>query len=262
MKKKLINIYNIFFEIYGPQGWWPLSGLNKLLSKDDKDWFSYKKAIKGEEEYFIKYWPRHVGAVPATGAHKFEIITGALLTQNTSWTNVELSLYQLNKTKNNTIDKLKDISEEYLSSLIKSSGYQNQKAKRLKGFANYFESEKKLDEFFKSSKEKVLGELFSLKGVGPETRDSIALYAGGFPVFVIDAYTKRIFSRIFNLDSKKNYDYWQSLFMNGLSHMENKVEIFKEYHGLIVKHGKEFCKTKPLCEKCFLKECKHKIHSS
>jgi len=257
MKKILLNIYGALLNSYGPQGWWPLSGINRPVRKNDEDLPFYEKALEGKRTVrnFKKNWPRHLGIPPRNGRDMFEIITGAILTQNTSWTNVEKSLYNLNKTGNNTIRKIRKISKEELAELIKSSRYQNQKGERLKYIAEYFKDEETLEKFFKSSQEEVGNKLISLKGIGPETRDSITLYAGGLPVFVIDAYTKRIFSRILNLDNNQSYDYWQSIFMENLSSAENKVNFFKEYHGLIVKHAQEYCRPKPLCDSCFLKEC-------
>ncbi|HPZ06749.1 MAG TPA: hypothetical protein PL110_01430 [Candidatus Eremiobacteraeota bacterium] len=252
--KQIISIYKEFFTAYGLQGWWPLSGLNKSVGKNDRDWQNYIKVIKGHASDFKKNWPRHLGIAPKNSKEKFEIITGAILTQNTSWNNVERALYNLNKHKINTLSEIKNLDKETLALLIKSAGYHNQKAERLKLIAAYF-SERDLDKFFNKPFYELRKELLSLKGIGPETADSILLYAGELSIFVIDSYTKRIFSRILGKKTEKlkDYDDWQKIFMDAFFEEENKVNIFKEYHGLIVRHGKEFCRTNPLCKDCFLK---------
>lgn len=171
---------------------------------------------------------------------------------------MERVLYNLNKNDINKIEKIKNIDREKLALFIKSAGYHNQKADRLKGLAIYFSGTyKSMSDFFEKPLPDLRKELLSLKGIGPETADSIILYAGECPSFVIDAYTKRIFTRILGKYEKQDYSFWQNFFMKHLKGEKNKVEIFKEYHGLIVKHGKEFCKTVPLCEDCFLKNLCH-----
>ncbi len=251
----IVSVYKKFLEAYGSQGWWPLSGLDKSFFEEDKDWPGYVKftGSEGTVEDFKKNWPRHLGVSPKNDRERFEIITGAILTQNTSWNNVERVLYNLNRHSLNDPDKIKTVDTGELALLIKSAGYHNQKAVRLKGLALYFSKKYKiLSHCFTKSLKDLRKELLALKGIGPETADSIILYAGELPVFVIDAYTKRIFSRILGKYEKHDYDFWQDLFMTQLDREKNKVEVFKEYHGLIVKHGKEFCKTVPLCEACFL----------
>ena len=252
----IVSVYKKFLEVYGTQGWWPLSGLDKPLSDEDKDWPGYIKftSNEGTVEDFKKNWPRHLGFSPKNDRERFEIITGAILTQNTSWNNVERVLYNLNKHNLNSLDKMKIIDTGDLALLIKSAGYHNQKSDRLKGIALYFlNSYKNLSDCFKLPLKNLRKELLALKGIGPETADSIILYAVELPIFVIDAYTKRIFSRILGKYEKHDYEFWQNLFMKQFDGEKNNVEIFKDYHGLIVKHGKEFCKTVPLCKDCFLR---------
>ncbi len=197
-----------------------------------------------------RWWPT------TTKSKETEIIIGAILTQNTAWKNVEKAIASLKK--NNLVDfrKIAAADTERLAKLIKSSGYYNQKAKRLKLFAehvvgNYGGSVKRM--LAKDAGE-LRSELLSLYGIGPETADSIILYAAGKPVFVIDAYTKRIFARIGVSREGGSYDELQRLFMESLP---LDAELFSEYHALVVELGKNFCRKKPMCMDCPLKRlCK------
>lgn len=184
------------------------------------------------------------------GETQFEIIVGAILTQNTAWTNVEKAIKNLKNAKVLTPKRMHDLSQGELAKLIKPAGYFNIKAKRLKHFLNYLfdEYSGRLDRLFKKRTDFLRKELLAVNGIGPETADSILLYAGRHPVFVVDGYTKRIFSRHMLVDKDADYDEIQMVFMKKLSH---DVQIFNEYHALIVKVGKDFCKTRnPLCRKC------------
>lgn len=184
------------------------------------------------------------------GETQFEVIVGAILTQNTAWTNVEKAIKNLKKAKVLTPKKMHDLSQDELARLIKPAGYFNIKAKRLKHFLNYLFDEYggRLDRMFKKRTDFLRKELLSVNGIGPETADSILLYAGNHPVFVVDAYTKRVFSRHMIIKQDADYDDVQKIFMKNLPHDE---KLFNEYHALIVKLGKDFCKTrKPLCRKC------------
>ena len=139
------------------------------------------------------------------------------------------------------------IRNEELAKIIKSSGYHNQKAKKLKNFCGFLSKNYngKLSLLFKNNITKLRKELLSINGVGPETADSIILYAAKKPIFVIDAYTKRVFSRIGFRE--KTYDELQQMFMKNLP---NSERLFNEYHALIVELGKNICRKKPLCDKC------------
>lgn len=184
------------------------------------------------------------------GDTPFEVIVGAILTQNTAWTNVEKAITNLKKAKVLTPKKMHDLSQDELAKLIKPAGYFNIKAKRLKHFLNYLFDEYggRLDRMFKKRTDFLRKELLQVNGIGPETADSILLYAGEHPIFVIDAYTKRVFSRHMIIKQDAGYDDVQKIFMKNLTH---DVKLFNEYHALIVKLGKDFCKTrKPLCSKC------------
>ena len=203
---KIQEIYTILYKEFKEQGWWPVG--NKY----------HANYIKPENEKEI-----------------FEICLGAILTQNTSWKNVEKALENLNKNNLIDLEKLNNIDIKKLAETIKSSGYNNQKARKIKEFVN----------FLKSGKEINRENLLKIWGIGPETADSILLYAYKKPFFVIDAYTKRIFQRIGFKEDK--YEEMQDLFMKNL---QEDHKIFNEYHALLVKLGKDTCRKEPLCEKC------------
>jgi len=151
--------------------------------------------------------------------------------------------------KNNLIDikKIIKIKNEKLAKIIKSSGYHNQKAKKLKNFCMFLSENYggKLNSLFKKDINELRSELVSVNGIGPETADSIILYAAKKPIFVIDAYTKRIINRIGYKESK--YEEIQKLFMQSLP---NSEKLFNECHALLVELGKNICKKSPLCSKC------------
>lgn len=180
---------------------------------------------------------------------KFEVVVGAILTQNTNWGNVEKALDNIRAEGLLNLKGLRSISCERLALLIKPAGYFNVKAKRLKNFIGFFWQEYKGSFSKMLSEESVLlrEKLLKVNGVGPETADSILLYAVGVPAFVVDAYTKRIFSRHGLVRRDDDYPRIQRLFIDNLEHDE---KIFNEYHALIVKLAKEHCKVKPACEGC------------
>ena len=190
-----------------------------------------------EKEFgFQSWWPRFEEGKfvynennkdkPLSSKQRFIICISAILTQNTNWKNVEKAIKNLDKFNFLNKEAIKQINEEELGELIKSSGYYKQKAKKLKKFVE-FDGEINREN------------LLEIWGIGKETADSILLYAFSKPFFVIDAYTKRIFEK---LGYKSNsYDGWQKLFMNGLP---KNVKLFKEYHALIVELGKNYCKKK------------------
>jgi endonuclease-3 related protein len=181
----------------------------------------------------------------------FEVTVGAILTQNTAWNNVEKSIENLKQRDLLEPEKLSKIEEEDLAQLIRSSGFYNLKSKRLKNFLEWL---KKYNYDIAKIKNKSVTslreELLSIKGIGKETADSILLYAFEMPVFVIDAYTKRMFSRL-GLILSREYDEFQNFFEKNLT---KDVQLYNEYHALIVKHSKVYCKKMPKCSECFLKE--------
>lgn len=179
----------------------------------------------------------------------FEVVVGAILTQNTAWRNVEKAIENLKREKLLNPVSLHRLSARHLASIIRPSGYYNIKAKRLKAFLDllfrYYSGD--LDLMFKEENTKLRERLLSIKGIGEETADSILLYAGEVATFVIDSYTKRIFSRHKITSSEAGYHGIQQIFMGELPH---NPQLFNEYHALIVRVGKEFCRREPLCEGC------------
>ncbi len=233
MNQKFRLIYKILLEEYGPQGWWPVYSLRNTESRDDRG-------------YYLGYVPVEThGRASLRGSAVYEIAIGAVLTQNTAWTNVEKALTNL--IKKNMIDPgiISNIDQEELAELIRPSGYYNQKAKKLKILTHFLQE----GDFFKDGYIPERDDLLKLWGIGEETTDSILLYAYNFPVFVVDAYTKRIFMRLGILDGIKKYDEIARLFTNNL---ERKYTIYQEYHALIVRHAKEHCKKTPNCIGCVL----------
>ena len=183
------------------------------------------------------------------GETPFEVIIGAILTQNTNWSNVEKAIKNLKTAGKLSPKGIYELSEQELARLIKPSGFFNVKAKRVKTFIHWLFSKYggDLDRMFAGDLHSLRGELLSVKGIGPETADSILLYAGNFPTFVVDAYTHRILSRHELIPEESAYDDIKSFFEENLP---VDVQLFNEYHALIVNIGKMFCKPKKICEEC------------
>jgi len=205
-----MDLYNKLFSLYGAQGWWPV-----------------RSEFKGRG-----YHPGKFG-LPATKKGKFEVCMGAILTQNTAWTQVEKALINLFAAKINTPEKILKTDDETIATLIAPAGYRNQKTKYLKNIAEWFMDNSQLDR----------DSLLQVKGVGRETADSILLYAFHLPTFVIDTYTKRTLAALKIFDEKTPYETLRLWFMDNL---ELSVPLFQEYHALFVEHGKktkggEFC---------------------
>jgi endonuclease III related protein len=180
----------------------------------------------------------------------FEVMVGAILTQNTNWSNVERALKQLKQEKALTPAKLYGLPRGRLARLIRSAGYYNIKAKRLKEFLRFFFKEYggSVAKISRVPEQALRRKLLAVNGIGPETADSILLYALNKPVFVVDAYTKRILARHGLIQEDSDYQEVQNLFMQNL---KKDVKLFNEYHALFVKLGKEFClKRKPKCDLC------------
>ena len=213
----MLKVYNRLLSHYGPQGWWPIH--NHKGSNPTKTGSS-----KG-------YHPKDY-SFPRNKKEQFEICMGAILTQNTSWPNVEKAIINLHKIKCTTPKAIIDVDDKTLKEAIRPAGYFNQKSAYLKAFAD----------FFIKNKNPTREELLKVKGVGPETADSILLYAFNRPEFVVDAYTKRIFSyhNCFNIDD--SYDTIKSFFESSLPRDQ---KIFQEFHALIVEHAKNHFKKQP-----------------
>ncbi len=188
------------------------------------------------------------------GETPFEVCVGAILTQNTHWKNVEKAIANLKV--RNLLDphRLYQLPPAELAQLIRPAGYFNIKTNRLRNFLKFLldgydgDLEKMFSERLENLREKIL----SVKGIGPETADSILLYAGSKPVFVVDAYTKRILVRHQAIWEEAGYEEIQSHFTD---HLPHDVPLFNEFHALIVNIGKNWCKTRnPDCEQCPWKE--------
>jgi endonuclease-3 related protein len=194
------------------------------------------------------YGPRHWWP----GETSFEVMVGAILTQNTSWRNVEKAIQKLKGKGILHPEGIRRLKKNELASLIQSSGYYRIKTDRLKAFTDflYKEFDGNLRKMRKSSLEKLRESLLEVKGIGPETADSILLYGLKKPIFVIDAYTKRVLSRYGIITEKASYEEVQNLFMDHLPHDE---KLFNEYHALFVHLGKIICKKIPRCDICPLK---------
>jgi endonuclease-3 related protein len=192
------------------------------------------------------------------GDTAFEVIIGAILTQNTAWANVEKAINNLKKYNLLEPKKLKDIPQNRLAELIKPARYYQLKANRLKDFIEFLFSNYagNLNNMFNRDMWELRNELLSVKGIGLETADSILLYAAKKPIFVVDAYTKRMLVRHDIVDEKATYTQIQDLFMTNLP---EDVQLYNEYHALIVQLGKKICKSKPDCNICPLKELKEII---
>lgn len=211
------------------------------------------KIYKSLYDFFgpLNWWP---------GDTPFEIMVGAVLTQNTSWSNVEKAINNLKKENLLEPWKLYRIDKEKLAQLIKPSGYYNIKAQRLKNFINLFinEFEGSAEKMFSDDSEELRKKLLNVNGIGPETADSILLYAGKKPFFVVDAYTKRIFSRHKLITKDSTYYQIQEFFSQNL---DKDVKLFNEFHAQIVMLGKTICTSKnPDCAKCpigFLNSVEH-----
>jgi len=187
-----------------------------------------------------KWWP---------GETPFEVIVGAILTQNTAWTNVEKAIVNLKKAKKLSFPALHRMSHKKLSRLIRPAGYFNVKADRLKCFMDFLmrECQGDLSKLKRGSMPALREKLLHVKGIGPETADSILLYALGKTSFVIDAYTRRIFSRHGVAPESESYELWREIFTQALP---ANSALFNDYHAQIVMTAKVHCRKSPLCEAC------------
>ncbi len=209
---------------------------------------------------------------------RFEVIVGAYLTQNTAWTNVEKAMANLRRARVLSVKGLREIALEELEQLVRPSGYFRQKAQKIKTFIEFLDAQYggSLDRMFAQPTEKLRSELLALKGVGPETADSILLYAGNHPVFVVDAYTRRILERHGIIDLKAKYDEIRALIEQAISSAEPETlrvlepgaeprhpvsrmsamqrgqvaQHYNEFHALIVRTGNQLCRSTPQCERC------------
>jgi endonuclease III related protein len=187
------------------------------------------------------------------GRTPFEIIVGAVLVQNTSWTNVATAIENLRRAKLLTPRAIENVSTRRLTRLIRSSGYFRQKTKKLKNFVYFLRSayQGSLAKMFLAPTPTLRDQLLAVHGIGPETADSILLYAAKHPVFVVDAYTRRLLERHGLANPRLDYEQVQKLFEQSLS---PDVALYNEFHALIVHTGKHFCRPRnPRCGECPLK---------
>ena len=186
---------------------------------------------------------------PAEGP--FEMIVGAILTQSAAWVNVEQAIASLKAAEALSPQALRRLPLPEIAALIRPSGYYNAKALKLKSFAQWLGEhyEDDLDKLWAEEIDRLRRHLLSIHGVGEETADSIILYGAGKPVFVIDAYTRRIINRLGLTPESNGYAAYQALFMN---HLSADSGLFQEYHALLVCLAKDVCRRRPLCRQCCL----------
>ena len=204
------------------------------------------------QRLMARYGPQHWW--PAR--EPFEIIVGAILTQSAAWGNVEKAITNLKAAEALSPKALHHLSLSEVAELIRPSGYYNAKALKLKSFAHWLGDyyDNNLDKLFASDTSHLRQQLLSIYGIGQETADSIILYAASKPIFVIDAYTRRIINRISLAPGGKSYAAYQSLFMDNLP---TDARLFNEYHALLVCLAKSVCRSRPLCQQCCLNDICH-----
>jgi endonuclease-3 related protein len=223
------QLYSELLNHFGHQDWWPVD----------------------------KKYHKEQGSDP-----RFEIIIGAILTQNTAWTNVEKALKNLKQKNTLTIQTVLQLSEKDLKTMIQPSGFFNQKTRYLKSITTYLHGHYHgdIEFFFSRNIQEIRQELLSLQGIGPETADSILLYAGNLPIFVVDAYTKRLCKRIPMETTEETYETIQHFFETNLQQTYSDTQltdVYQELHALLVELAKNYCRKKPFCDDCpITKLCK------
>lgn len=205
------------------------------------------------QEMYQKLWDEFGPQGWWPGETPFEVILGAILTQNTNWRNVAQALGELKREGLLNPQALREMPEEELARWIRPAGYFNIKARRVKNFLDFFAHRfhDSLEEMAQVELRSLRPALLTVKGIGPETADSILLYALNRPTFVVDAYTHRVLSRHDLAPEACSYDELQGLFMENLP---PEVSFYQEFHALLVRVGKEFCRPRPRCPSCPLHE--------
>jgi endonuclease III related protein len=183
------------------------------------------------------------------GDTPLEVMVGAILTQNTAWTNVEKAIANIKRAKVLGVNQLLGLPDARLAQMLRPSGYFNVKTKRLKDFLRFFKESYagRVQRMRVVALGDLRKQLLDVRGIGPETADSILLYALGKPTFVVDAYTKRIFSRLGWVRHDVDYYELQEYFMKNIP---RKLSLYNDYHAQIVQLGKDICRPKPRCEMC------------
>ena len=207
----------------------------------------YKRLLENYGEQ--NWWPAD---------SKLECAIGAILTQNTSWNNVEKAIINIKSVMDITIENLSVLSTNELSLLIRPSGFYKQKAKRIKRLIEFINNqyEGKIENMEHENLKSLRAGLLSINGIGPETADCILLYVVNKPIFVIDKYTYRLLYRHGFIVRETSYSEMQNLFMEDL---ENRSGLFGEFHALIVEVGKNHCKKRAICEDCPINFDTHKF---
>jgi endonuclease III related protein len=198
------------------------------------------------DELFRMLGPQHWWP----GRTRFEMIVGAILTQSTAWSNVERAIGNLRRARLLTPRGLERVSRARLERLIRPAGYFRQKARKLKAFSRFLRGNfsGSLDRMFRTPAEELREKLLAVHGIGPETADSIVLYAGNQPIFVVDAYTRRILNRHGLIGEKAGYEEIRALFERNLP---RDARLWNEYHALLVAVGKNWCRRRaPRCDIC------------
>jgi endonuclease-3 related protein len=214
MNRRYMEIYRALRRAYGPQRWWPVTPPGAMR-------------------------PVYAGG-PTNARQRFEVAAGAVLTQNTAWANAARAIENLNRLGAMSAAAIDARDVRSLARAIRPAGYFNQKAARLKTLAA----------FLRSRRPVTREALLALNGIGPETADSILLYAFNVPCFVIDAYTRRLFGRLGFIDAEASYEEIRKTFERNLP---ARIHVYREYHALIVEHGKRVCRKTPACQNCLFK---------
>lgn len=201
------------------------------------------------DRLYAAYGPQHWWP----GGTPFEVVVGAILTQSAAWANASMAIANLKAADALSPGGLLRLPPDELARLVYPAGYYNAKARKLKAFAQMLFQEHggDLDPLLALPLPELRRRLLATHGIGQETADSIALYAAHKPTFVIDAYTRRVFSRLGLQPAKGDYASWQALFMEALP---PDVPLFNEYHALVDEHAKTTCRKDPLCDGCCLRE--------
>jgi endonuclease-3 related protein len=196
-------------------------------------------------QLFNQYGPQHWWP----GETPFEVMIGAILTQNTAWSNVEKAIANLRARDKLDAEAIATVRKEQLAGWLRPSGYFNVKAARLKHFCRWYNHAGGFTGLSQTATDELRHMLLSVNGIGPETADDILLYAFQRPVFVIDAYTRRLFTRLGLFDGAENYDTMRIAIESALG---PDVALFNEYHALIVRHAKVVCRVHPRCKDCLM----------
>jgi len=230
---KVIKIYDLLYKEYGPQGWWP------FINYDGEN---FTKEGNTEGYHILDYsFPRNKNEI-------FEVCLGSILTQNTSFTSVVKSLHNLNNINHLCYKKIKKMPLEELKTSIQPSGYHNQKSNYILGFINFFEG--------LENRIPTRNELVEIKGIGPETADSILLFGFNQAEFKVDAYTKRILVHNKLIPENAKYHdikyFMEKEIKKEIKNDEDLLMIYQEYHALLVNHAKQYYSKKPYAQGCFL----------